>query len=332
MNTINILLRGNGDFTPEQYQEAIRADNQKHLMLSLGLTTGPGCNMKCVFCYSDGGTKEAGKQINDYMTLADFEKAIRESAALGAQSAIIVGIGETMMDKNFHKIIELVDDHGMLPLIFTNGTLLDKDMARFLFNHHTTVYLSLNSLQEDTYDQITQSKGLFPRVIKGIDNCLEAGFGKTTTRNGHQVTDFAINLMVMKKNLDQMDSIKQFSEKKGILFTCRLPERLGTARDTWLKYIASTPEDELRLKEVAITHSFGGEVFRTDYGCLFWAAGVLLGVDGKARLCYSLNNKKDFGNIKTDSMKEIIKKKNETYPSKREFFCPIHAELEQPST
>jgi MoaA/NifB/PqqE/SkfB family radical SAM enzyme len=329
MNTLNILLRGNGDFTPQQFEQVVKADDEKHLILSLGLTTGPGCNMKCVFCYSDGGTKEANNPIKGVMTLADFQKAIRESAELGAQSAIIVGIGETMMDKNFSKIIEMVDDRGMYPLIFTNGTMLDKEMARFLFRHHTTVYLSLNSLQEETYNQITGSKGLLPRVMRGIDSCLEAGFGKITNRNGHEVTDFAVNLMVIRMNLGHLDSIKQFCRDHGILFTCRLPERLGTARESWSKYVAATPEEELKLKETAAKYSFGGEVFRTDYGCLFWVAGVLLGVDGKARLCYSLNNKKDFGNIKTNSLRDIVRNKNTVYPSQKEFFCPIHAELEK---
>lgn len=331
MNNKSILLRGNGDFTREQFLEVMKTENEKHLMLSLGLTTGPGCNMKCIFCYSDGGTKEAGRVVGEVMTLADFEKAIRESAELGAQSVIIVGVGETTMDKNFPRIVELTSQHGMYPLIFTNGAFLDKGMARFLFKHQTTIYLSLNSTREEVYNQITQSKGLFPVVMRGIDNCLEAGFGRITTRNGHRVTDFAVNTMVMKLNIDHLDEIEQFCRERNILFTCRLPEALGAARDYWGNLIAATPEEEARLREAAAKHSLGGEVFRTEYGCLFWGAGVLLGVDGQARLCYSLNNKKDFGNIKTDSMRDIIRKKNEVYPSEIEFFCPIHAELSHAS-
>ena len=60
-----ILLRGNGDFTKEQFEQVLRADNEKHMMLSLGLTTSPGCNMRCVFCYSDSGTREAGNEIRE---------------------------------------------------------------------------------------------------------------------------------------------------------------------------------------------------------------------------------------------------------------------------
>jgi hypothetical protein len=133
--------------------------------------------------------------------------------------------------------------------------------------------------------------------------------------------------MVMKENMDNIDAIKQFCDERNILFTCRLPEKLGTAKHSWDALISGGPEDEKKMKEIAMKHSLGGEVFRTDYGCLFWVAGVLLGVDGKARLCYSLNNKKDFGNIKTDSMLEIIQKKNVAYKPTMEYFCPIHAEM-----
>ena len=322
-----ILLRGNGDFTKEQFEQVLKADDKKHMMLSLGLTTSPGCNMRCVFCYSNSGTREAGNEIRELMNLKDFEKAISESAKLGAQSAILVGIGETLMDKKIRQIIEMISTNGMYPLVFTNGTLLDKEMVKFLHKNQTTIYLSLNAVKEDIFEKISGSKGLFTKVMEGIDNCLEEGFGQITERNGYQVTDFAVNTMVMKENMDNIDEIKEFCNRKNILFTCRLPEKLGTAKESWDALIAGSLEDEEKMKRIAMKHSLGGEVFRTDYGCLFWVAGVLLGVDGKARLCYSLNNRKNFGNIKADSMLEIIKKKNDTYKPRRDYFCPIHAEM-----
>ena len=322
-----ILLRGNGDFTKEQFEQVLKAHDKNHMMLSLGLTTSPGCNMRCIFCYSDSGTREAGNEIKDLMTLKDFEKAITESAKLGAQSVILVGIGETLKDKRIRQIIEMISVNEMYPLIFTNGTLLDKNMVKFLHSNKATIYLSLNAVTEEIFDKISGSKGLFPKVMQGIDNCLKEGFGKITERNGHKVTDFAVNTMVMKENLENIDQIKEFCDKRNILFTCRFPEKLGTAKNSWKDLIAGSSEDEKKMKNIAMKHSLGGEVFRTDYGCLFWVAGVLLGVDGKARLCYSLNNKKDFGNIKTDSMLEIIKKKNVAYKPTRNYFCPIHAEM-----
>jgi MoaA/NifB/PqqE/SkfB family radical SAM enzyme len=324
-----VLLRGNGDFTEEQYEEVLRADNEKRLMLSLGLTTGPGCNLRCIFCYNDGGVKEAGSAVKGQMTREDFKKAIKESAELGAQSVILSGIGETTMEKNFSMIVETIHDHGMYPLVFTNGTFLDRKMAKFLFANRASIYLSLNTTREETYNRITQTEGLFPLLLSGVENCLEAGFGTISARNGHQVTDFAVNTMLMKINAGHLDEIEGFCREKRLLFTCRLPERLGSTKEFWKTHIAATPAEEDEIRAAASNHSLGGEVFRTDFGCLFWVVGVLLGVGGQGRLCYSLNNKHDFGNIKQESMKEIIMKRNEIYPPKRQFFCPIHAELEE---
>jgi MoaA/NifB/PqqE/SkfB family radical SAM enzyme len=328
MTKETIMLRGNGDFTEEQFNQVLRADDEKHMMLSLGLTTSPGCNLRCIFCYSDGGTREAGNEIAGNMELEDFEKAVKQSAELGAESVIIVGIGETLMDRNIRPIIEIIHSCGMYPLIFTNGTLLDKHMVKFLKKNQTTIYLSLNAVKEDIFNRISGTTGFFQLVIEGIDNCLEEGFGKITERNGHRVTDFAVNTMVMKENMHHLDEMKEFCDERGILFTARLPEKLGSAQESWNDLIAGSPEDEKIMKEAAEKFSLGGEVFRTDFGCLFWVAGVLLGVDGKARLCYSLNNKRDFGNIKTDDMIDIIRRKNEIYTPTREYFCPIHAEME----
>lgn len=330
MENSPILLKGNGDFTAEQFLEVMQGQDDAHQLLSLGLTTAPGCNMRCVYCYNDGGSREAGNPIRGRMTLKDYEKSIRQAAALGAQSVIMVGVGETMMDKHFRKIVELTSARGMIPLIFTNGALLDRDTADFLYQCQATIYLALDSIREETFNLITRSEGFFADVMRGIDNCLAAGFGKITTRNGHQVTDFAVNTMVMKLNVDQIAEIEEFCRAKNMLFTCRFPEKIGTAADLWDVLIAPQPEEEVRMRELAKQHSLGNEVFSTDFGCLFWIVGVLLGVDGQARLCYSLNQRINLGNIKTESLREIISKKRSSYPHNADSFCPIHLDTTIP--
>ncbi len=322
----NILLKGNGDFSPEQFLEVVQGKDDAHQLLSLGLTTSPGCNMDCIYCYNDGGNQEAGQPIVERMTLKDYEKAIREAADLGAQSVIMVGVGETMLDKNFRKLVELTSNRGMIPLIFTNGTLLDRNMARFLFQHQASIYLALDSTHEATFDRITRSRGLLPKVLQGIDHCLAEGFGKVTARNGHQVTDFAVNAMVMKLNMDHLGEMEEFCRKKGMLFTCRFPEKLGTARQIWEELIVTQPEEEAAMRDLAAKYSLGNEVFQTDLGCLFWMVGLLLGVDGKARLCYSLNQRIEFGNSREDSLREIIRRKRLLYPYRDGSFCPLHLE------
>jgi MoaA/NifB/PqqE/SkfB family radical SAM enzyme len=231
-----------------------------------------------------------------------------------------------MMDKNFRRIVELVSANGLIPLVFTNGTLLDKEMADFLYKNQATIYLALDSVEEGTFNLITRSEGLFNKVMRGIDNCLEAGFGKVTSRNGYRVTDFAVNTMVMQLNADQLEEIEQFCREKNILFTCRFPEKLGTAQELWEILISSDPETELRIRQLAEQRSLGLEVFRTELGCLFWTVGVLLGVDGQARLCYSLNQRADLGNIKKVSIKDIIMTKRLLYPHRDDSFCPMHVE------
>lgn len=330
MENSPILLKGNGDFTAEQFLEVMQGEDESHQLLSMGLTTAPGCNMRCVYCYNEGGNREAGNPIKGRMTLKDYEKSIRQAAALGAQSVIMVGVGETMMDKHFRRIVELTSARGMIPLIFTNGTTLDRDMADFLYQHQASIYLALDSVREETFNLITRSEGFFGPVMQGIDHCLAAGFGKITTRNGHQVTDFAVNTMVMKLNVDQLAEIEDFCRAKNMLFTCRFPEKIGTADDLWDVLIAPHPEEEARMRQLAKQHSLGNEVFSTDFGCLFWIVGVLLGVDGQARLCYSLNQRIDLGSIKTDSLREIIRKKRIYYPHNADSFCPIHLDATVP--
>jgi len=323
----SILLKGNGDFTAEQVMTVVKGDDPSLQLLSLGLTTAPGCNMDCIYCYNAGGTLEAGRETPYTMTWKDYDKAIREAAVLGAQSVIIVGVGETLMDENWRPIVQLTREQGMIPLIFTNGSLLDKDTCRFLFQYQASIYLSLESVREETFNLITRTKGLFPRVMEGIDNCLEAGFGSINTHNGYQVSDFGINAMIMKANIDELAEMEAFCQRKNILFTSRLPEKLGTAVTLWDDLISPSPEEAERMRKLSEKYSHGSEIFRTDFGCLFWVVGVLLGADGNARLCYSLNQKIELGNIKEVGIQEMIDKRRKHYPFNNNYFCPIHSEM-----
>lgn len=143
---------------------------------------------------------------------------------------------------------------------------MDRETVRFLHRNQATIYLSLNSIKEDTFDRISRTHGLFSAVMKGIENCLEEGFGETTIRNGHRVTDFGVNTMTMKENVDHIEEIQRFCEDRNILFTARMPERLGTAKETWETQIAGGSDAEDLIKQVASEYYLGGEVFRTDHG------------------------------------------------------------------
>jgi len=269
INNMPVLLRGNGDFTEEQFEEVMRADNQQHLMLSLGLTTGTGCNMRCIYCYTEGGYKEAGHTVKGRMTPADYEKAIRQSAALGAQSVIIVGVGETMLDKNLPQVIEMTSRAGMYPLIFTNGTRLDRETARFLFENHTTIYLSLDSTVRMPSNALPPRKGC--SAVSWRHRPLPGG----GVRQGKHAKRPSGDRLRPEYHGDEGECWT-YRGNRAILpgpqhpVHLPLPREAGIAPEFWREYIAADAAEEEKLRSIASRYSRGGEVFSTEYGCLFW--------------------------------------------------------------
>jgi MoaA/NifB/PqqE/SkfB family radical SAM enzyme len=326
-----VLLRGNGTFIREKYEKMLRQDDESNLMLTLGLTTRPGCNLDCKYCYNDGGLSEYGRKVpqSEWMSLDDYYKAIRQASQMGADSVTFVGIGETLMDPTVKLLIKSVKDNGMIPFVFTNVTnFIDEEMAKFLYKQGTTLYISLDSLDERTYAKIVGRGGMLKPTLEGIDNCIDAGYGGVWEENGHNVTNIAVNAMIVKDNYKELPEMKKYCDDRGILFTARVPSKIGSAEKNW-DYLVGTDEVYQNLQREIEPYFDGGIPFRTDRGCLFWVTGIHLGLDGEARLCNAVKNKKPIGNIKTESLREIINNRNEVYPPSREYKCPLRVESER---
>ncbi|MFA6888367.1 MAG: radical SAM protein [Candidatus Woesearchaeota archaeon] len=310
-----VVLRGNGTFTSEQFERVLRHDDSNNLMLTLGLTTGPGCNLRCAYCYNHGGIpKDLRERLSKRMVPNEYTNAIVEAAKLGAGSVIIVGIGETLMDPNIKEILQTTHDHGMTPVIVTNITdLVDQKMAQFLFDTGTSICASVDSVQDPTYSRIVGREGMLHKTLAGIDNCLRAGYGGSWEENGHLVTNIAFNAMAMKCNEPELEGLNRYCEEKEILFMTRTPSPLKERPSCWDEVVGTS--DDLKRIDGTVKRLYDGRgILGTQYGCLFWVSGIILGIDGEARLCYAAHNKAPMGNVRDMSLAELIYAKHNIYP------------------
>ncbi|MDD5254302.1 MAG: radical SAM protein [Candidatus Nanoarchaeia archaeon] len=321
------FLKGNGSFTEEEFRLIASGQDPTNKMITLGLTLGPGCNLDCFFCYNHGGISNSGREINrdEWMSLDYYISAIDQAADLGAKSVVLVGIGETLKDPNVTNLIERIYHKNMTPLVITNVTdCIDSYMASFLFDHKTSVYASVHAITDKLYNQITRTEGMLRKTLIGIENCLKAGYGKVWTENGQRVTDIAINTIVMGLNYHEIPKIKEYCNDKGILFVARPPEMAGSAEKEWERKIVG---DVSFGKLVDVSKQNTEASFtQTEHGCLYWATGIILYIDGSARFCFGRpppKSDKDIGNIKIDSLDLIIDRKRELYPLSDKMICPM---------
>ena len=128
------------------------------------------CNLKCAHCYAQAVTDKGEDPINT-------EKAkvlIDDLAAYGAPVILFSG-GEPTIRKDLPELASYATGKGMRAVISTNGTLIDRNMARVLKDVGLSyVGVSLDG-GEEVHDHFRGVKGSFRRALEGLEYCREEG-------------------------------------------------------------------------------------------------------------------------------------------------------------
>ena len=128
------------------------------------------CNLKCVHCYAQAETDKGVDPISTQQA----KVMIDDLAAYGAPVMLFSG-GEPTIRKDMPELASYATAKGMRAVISTNGTLIDRAMARQLKEVGLSyVGVSLDG-GEDVHDHFRGVKGAFRRALEGLDYCREEG-------------------------------------------------------------------------------------------------------------------------------------------------------------
>ncbi|MGB8216073.1 MAG: 12,18-didecarboxysiroheme deacetylase [Candidatus Methanoperedens sp.] len=164
---------------------------------------GRRCNLKCVHCYAQSKDIEYKNEL----TTQQGKDLIDDLAQFGAPVILFSG-GEPIMRKDLPELAQYARSKGMRAVISTNGTLIDKKMAKVLKDIGLSyVGVSLDGMRE-TNDKFRGMKGAFDAALNGMRNCLAEGV-KVGLR-------FTIN----KKNVKDIPAIFDLLEKEKIPRVC----------------------------------------------------------------------------------------------------------------
>lgn len=127
------------------------------------------CNMKCPHCYLQG------IHPRDEMRFEEIKMVLDELADDGVLFIIFTG-GEPLIRKDFSKIITYAREKGFIMGLYTNGSLLSKNICTIISNlKFDFVRISLYGDNPDISDSFTKVKGAFHHTLKGIDYCRNEG-------------------------------------------------------------------------------------------------------------------------------------------------------------
>ncbi|WP_292377436.1 12,18-didecarboxysiroheme deacetylase [Methanosarcina sp. UBA289] len=144
------------------------------------------CNLKCVHCYAQAKDIEFENELS-----TEEGKALIDDLASFGSPVILFSGGEPTMRKDLPELAAYAHEKGMRAVISTNGTLIDRDLAKKLKDVGLSyVGVSLDGIRE-TNDKFRGMKGAFDAAIKGLHNCQEEGIkvGLRFTINKQNVRD-----------------------------------------------------------------------------------------------------------------------------------------------
>ncbi len=134
------------------------------------------CNLRCTYCMPAEGLEWLSKQA--VMTKDEIVRIVRIGVnSLGVRELRLTG-GEPLVRADLVDIISGIRaDHPDLPIsMTTNGVGLDKKAAALKAAGLTRINVSLDSLHEETFTQLTR-RPFLDRVLAGVDAAWAAGLG-----------------------------------------------------------------------------------------------------------------------------------------------------------
>lgn len=153
------------------------------------------CNLACGHCYLDAVHRKS--DAGDELGLAEVAQVIDEIASLAPAAMLVLTGGEPLLRRDLEDIVEHAAGRALMPVVGTNGMLLDEARARRLREAGAAgVGISLDSPTPPFHDRLRGHAGAWAGALDGMRAARAAGLGvlmQTTLfeENRRQLADFA---------------------------------------------------------------------------------------------------------------------------------------------
>jgi MoaA/NifB/PqqE/SkfB family radical SAM enzyme len=198
------------------------------------LTISPGkfCNLKCTGCYANSSSASSEKLDWDVL-----DKIMTEKTNLWGSYFTVISGGEPLLYKSHGKtIIDLAKKYqNNYFLMYTNGTLIDEEMAKKLAEvGNITPAISVEGFEKETDER--RGHGVHKRILAAMENLRNAG------------VPFGISITATKNNADLVVSdkfIDYYFNKLGAIYSW-IFQLMPIGRAESLNLMV-TPEQRLRM-------------------------------------------------------------------------------------
>lgn len=188
----NLLVRASLLGVP--YRNEIQKKTGARVPYTLVIDVTMKCNLKCAGCW-------AGKYAREEdMSFELLDKIVKEGKELGIYFYTITG-GEPFVRQDLFKLFNKHSDAYFM--IFTNGTFIDKPMAKRIAKAgNIAACISIEGFEKET--DARRGQGTFKKIMEAMDNLREEGvlfgFSATPTRQNSEamLSDEFIDVLIAK--------------------------------------------------------------------------------------------------------------------------------------
>ena len=173
------------------------------------------CNLRCRHCY-------IADSLHQDLSFEEIEKILKEFEEIQGLRLLLSG-GEPLLHPHFWEVNDILGDYSFRSVLLSNGTLIDREIAKRLRVHE--VQVSLDGMKEG--HESLRGKGTFEKALKAIDHLQGANIR------------VSIATMIHRKNLKEFESLASLLQSQNIgEWNVDIPciaGRLEENRDFWVE-------------------------------------------------------------------------------------------------
>lgn len=288
-------------------REEIAAAVARRGLLSIEIEFSLACNFNCIYCYN------TSEPCPGSMTSEEIDNVLMQAKELGARRIIILG-GEPMIYPHILDKIGFIREHGMEIELFTNGSCITAENARFMFSHDVAMVLKFNSFKPEIQNYLAGRSDAHNIIWSALENLFAAGYPSPGKR-------LAASAVISSYNYKELPDIWRWMRQKGIEPYVEMITPQGNAKE---RDSMDIPVEEHRKLFEKIA-----EIDRKEFGhewdpqpplvgnrCLRHQFSCLITARGEVHPCVGVTI--PVGNIREESLRQILDK-SEVLENLRDF-------------
>ena len=189
----------------EFLRDLSRKAKHERIPLAGALALTHRCNLVCAHCYlpvRERGGSDATRELSAERVCS----LIDEIAGAGCLFLLITG-GEPLLRTDFPRIYRYAKSRGLLVTIFTNGTLIDREIAA-LFGEFPprSIEISLYGATTATCGKVTGVEGSYENCMRGVRLLLDRGI------------PVKLKSIIMTHNRRELGAMEETAQQLGVPF------------------------------------------------------------------------------------------------------------------